>query len=320
MGQNYFYDEIRDEYYNIHAGADAEIIEKYLQEVGGVNIAFDTADYLNYGEDNAFKVQFPDGKWRLYSLDYSTDNQVVNKTPYDSIGFLDPAYYLGFTIVKDEGKYGFLFVWDNTRKKDNVKFEYEAIGLDKLDLAFEYREIEILDVYVKQNGKWGKVKIGQGDELIPHTEIKYDLITDIPENGFLPEKKFGKKHKIEWFEPIDEYYWKARGKNGKWGLFMGEGEVYQIVPMEFDSLQYYDDRQVTATWLNGKVGYYNASKQVKPTEYDDFEFIFIDYDYTVGLKKDNKWQMYDSFSGEFMFEGKADTPEELLDKWLYRNH
>ena len=84
----------------------------------------------------------------------------------------------------------------------------------------------------------------------------------------------------------------------------------------------FDNGIVLEAWCDDKVGYYFYNgkdiQQVLPCEYDDFNYVHLDYTYGCALKKNGKWELYNAHKPIKPVEGKAETIDELIDLWLDR--
>ena len=319
------YDNETAEFYSVAAEIPDDILQKWLDQNKAVDVEFNLNE--KYWEDHPYKLKDKKGKWSLLS-----NYLVKNVGPYDSLNFPNQMLALGleYMIVKDKDMYFFMYLYHYETNKKLGKYKYDNLVLKEAPEMLTDEGYYDDPVYsplwlASKDGKWGRV-LPNMEEVFVLEPFIYDKPTDVPLINYneyvihqLPELR--EKNKVGRLYPIDRYgiYWKAENsETGKVGLYSGEGSLSEMVPMNFDSIQYHNDRQITATWLNGKVGYYSDTQLVKQPEFDDLKIIHIDYDYAVGLKNEDKWQMYDADKGELMFEEKAATTDELLEKWLNR--
>lgn len=314
-----------DEFYSVDSEIPDDILQRWLDQNKAIDVQFNSNKV--YREDYPFKLKNKKGKWILKSYYLSKDLGA-----YDSINFPNDmlSYDLEYMIVKEKGEYFFIYLYHHETNKKLNKYKYDQLILKEAPelLTDEgyYADPTYSPLWLASvDGKWGRV-LPNMEEVLVLEPFVFNSPGDVPLIGYNEYivhqlQELRDKNKVGRLYPIDKYgiFWKAEhAETCKVGFYSGEGNIDEIVPMLYDSIQYHDERQITATWLNGRVGYYSDTELVKQTEYDDLEIIHIDYDYAVGLKKDDSWQMYDADTGDLLFDGKASTPDELLDKWLNR--
>ncbi|KAB1065559.1 hypothetical protein [Salibacter halophilus] len=104
------------------------------------------------------------------------------------------------------------------------------------------------------------------------------------------------------------------------GAFRSETEF----PIAADSIisHEFGESKVLEVWCGSQVGYYiykdSDFKKLQPCEFDDFEYLSLDYTDGCALRKNGKWGLYKADASEKIIDSEAETIEELIDLWLDR--
>ena len=146
-----------------------------------------------------------------------------------------------------------------------------------------------------------------------------------------------KGDKIEIDEENEDGVFKIRHKKTKkWGMYQWMYEstqVTQLIPMEYDSLNYFPfNASFTAVYNDGKVGFYlskwsydNEARQTVPCVYDVYQrFTPEDGVTRLAVQKNGKWGWVDWLTGEeksgFMYRNKEELPYPAWEQKTYLNN
>lgn len=236
---------------------------------------------------------------------------------FDSLSFFIPESK--FQIVKQKKKYGILLLPSEVPDAvKRVKCQYDKLIHKQVD-----EEDYIL---FQEDGKWGL--IDWFDEFVIIDPV-FDTPDEVPlvemENWMIETFKTAKKSldaDLIIFDPYNgDGVLKARHrKSKKWGMYQFiENEQQQIIPMQYDSLDFFrSNGKFTAVYNNGKVGfylsnwsYYEEAKQTVACKYEDYKRFNVDRVSKLAVKKNGKWGWINWLTGEEKSEFKYEIPDDL---------
>lgn len=207
----------------------------------------------------------------------------------------------------------------------------EALSISPYELyGPETSLLDHLAVAGKKEGKWYRIDLrAEGPDILEFVSgVGCADIKDIPRPTYLPLSaldvmaQMQKEHKLDLIEAQDAnaiYCYGRSVKTHQWGVFGGEGAHELIAPI-YDSVAYHDNAQCFELWLEGRVYVYDTGyEDILPEKsLSDFQVIFLDYMYGVGVKDEKGWQLYDAQTGDRLVKGTAPTADALVDLWLNR--
>lgn len=318
------------EIYEINQDTDPQILNSFLKNQKATEIEFNPNPNSSY----PFRVKNNKGNWTLFHLYYGTSFMNKESSRYS---FEFPTKYqegMYFTWATKENKTYWVDL-ENQEVETKVGFEEVRISMKKDTIFLDSgREdiFEVIDKITVRNGdKWGLI---EGSEYgKPAFYVSWDFLYNTPEEvpkptGFQSHQlqmmeDIRKKHKVDKITALDEngYYLKGRNKESKlFGLFVGEGIVFNSIPQKYTKIIRHRNPDTFEVWEDEKVGYYNSEFElINEPIYDEFQFIHLDYKMGCAMKKDGYWQLFDSYNGALLVEGKAKTAEELVENWLNRH-
>jgi len=137
-----------------------------------------------YNTDGLFKARHhKTKKWGLYQTIGGEISEII-PMQYDSLGFFD--HRTGYTLVKNNGKYGVISEYDNNV---TLASEYDKLAI----LKTKSGERAMLAAKVKD--KWGYIDEKTGDTLMPFAfKTKKDLPPPDPIYYKNPNKKFSEEY------------------------------------------------------------------------------------------------------------------------------
>jgi hypothetical protein len=109
---------------------------------------------------------------------------------------------------------------------------------------------------------------------------------------------------------------KNTASKNPWSLYVEKPHKKDLIyPINVDDID--TNSRVFIVRNNGKLGFYNRSLTGHlPCEYDELEIIFLDRTYGCALKKDGKWELYDTFTTEKLVKDSADSIDALVEKFF----
>lgn len=344
-----FYYGVTEEIYEINQDTDPNILRAFLLEIEATDIEFNPNPTSSY----PFRAKNKKGNWMLYTDQWSDDQFIMTrKAQRYSFQFPNAAEErILMTWARRHG-YSYWVNLESERIEKKMAFNDVKVTTGKVkqhldDLEFEVDIIE--KIAVKAGDKWGLIEPGgyTGDAFYVSRNFLHNSPDEVP-----PATRFdiGQLQMLETIrsyffvdqlEALDDfgYYLKGRKQKEKhygfflswlylfepknqtedlYGLFVGEGKVYQTIPIEYSDIKsHHNPEEVFEVWKDGKVGYYNSDYEliIEPI-YDEFHFMHLDNNAGCALKKEGFWQLFDAFDGSLVVEGKAKTIEELQDFWL----
>lgn len=120
---------------------------------------------------------------------------------------------------------------------------------------------------------------------------------------------------------LDHHGFNILGKNkrkGLWGFYAGE-KIEEVIKPRYDTItpHFIQQEGVLEIWKNGKVGFINFEyDEVFEAEYDDFEYLFLDYRYGCALKRNIEWHLCDCYNGKKLIPESAENIDALIELWL----
>lgn len=323
-----FYYGDPEERYEINQDTEDEIIKAFLQEHKAVAIEFNPNPSSRYPA----RIQNKKGNWMLFEEGWARPQLFLpKKAKRYTFQFPNPAQEdMQMTWATRKG----YTYWVNLEDKSietRLKFDEVKLTSKIVQDRFKDDEVERIDkIVVRIDDKWGLLEPSGYDA--PGFYISRNFLYNAPED-VPPARNFDdgqlqmvedirQTYKVDLVEAIDDYgyYLKGRKKGTQdFGLFMGEGEVAQMLPIDFNTIIRHPNIETFEVWKDGKVGYYNSEFElVKPPVYEEFHLMYFDYTWGCALQKDGFWQLFNTFDGSLMVEGKAETIEELQELWLNR--
>lgn len=319
----------------IKQDADSKHINAFLEKHKATAIEF------NLNQESIFPIRLKNkkGNWALFHLDYGAFFMAKKAKKYS----------FQFPTIQQEGSY---FTWATRKNKTYwVDLENQAVetkmSFDEVSITIKKDTVQILDYYddyrereekivdlidkiiVRRANKWGLI---EGSDYGTTFYLSRDFLYDSPEEvppatGFQSSQlkmmeSIRKKHNVDLLVASDENGYSFKGRNKKtklFGLFMGEGEVINSIPAKYDDIIRHRNPETFEVWKNGKVGYYNGNYEVVfEPQFDNFDFVHLDYTYGCALKTNGKWELYDPYEPKKLVAGSAKTIDELIELWLNR--
>ena len=264
-------------------------------------------------------------KWGLYSIysgmeidDFSYEEVIAPK--FDSLSFF--GTWDRFQIVKQKDKYGVLLLpYEIEDAADRVNCKFDKIIHKKVD-GEDY-------ILIKESDKWGLIDWFEGFYIV---DPIFDTPEEVPlikmESWMVETFKLAKTKlnaDLVIFDPNNgDGALKARSKKTKkWGMYQFldmNMEVKELIPMQYDSLNFYPfNGKYTAVYNNGKVGFYlsywsydEQAKQTVACTYEDYKRFDSDGVSKLAVKKNGKWGWVDWLTGEekseFIYPSTDDLP------------
>ena len=264
-------------------------------------------------------------KWGLYSIysgmeidDFSYEEVIAPK--FDSLSFF--GTWDRFQIVKQKDKYGVLLLpYEIEDAADRVNCKFDKIIHKKVD-GEDY-------ILIKESDKWGLIDWFEGFYIV---DPIFDTPEEVPlikmESWMVETFKLAKTKlnaDLVIFDPNNgDGALKARSKKTKkWGMYQFldmNMEVKELIPMQYDSLNFYPfNGKYTAVYNNGKVGFYlsywsydEQAKQTVACAYEDYKRFDTDGVSKLAVKKNGKWGWVDWLTGEekseFIYNSTDDLP------------
>ncbi len=318
----------------INKKTKVEYLNSFLKEKKATKIEFNSNPYSDF----PFRLKNKKGNWMLFDLyeeilleketrkySFQLPTKLQENMRFTWATRKGKTYWVNLDYEQIETKLGFEQVSIFT-KKDTVQY-YNA---NKETYEDEVNE-SIYKITVYNGEKWGLIEAdfdGEDSFYLSHNFL-YNSPEEVPNPRNLPSyqfemlKQIREDYILDRIETLDTYGYYLKGRNKKtqlWGLFVGEGTVFEQIPMEFENIIRHKNPETYEVHKNGKVGYYNSDFElIKEPIYDDFHFLNIDYTSACALKLDGFWQLFDQYDGSLLVEGKAKSIEELQELWLNRH-
>ncbi|MDC1327220.1 WG repeat-containing protein [Ulvibacter sp.] len=263
-------------------------------------------------------------KWGLYSIysgmeidDFSYEEVIAPK--FDSLSFF--GTWDRFQIVKQKDKYGVLLLpYEIEDAADRVNCKFDKIIHKKVD-GEDY-------ILIKESDKWGLIDWFEGFYIV---DPIFDTPEEVPlikmESWMVETFKLAKTKlnaDLVIFDPNNgDGALKARSKiTKKWGMYQFldmNMEVKELIPMQYDSLNFYPfNGKYTAVYNNGKVGFYlsywsydEQAKQTVACAYEDYKRFDTDGVSKLAVKKNGKWGWVDWLTGEEKSEFTYNSTDDL---------
>jgi len=322
--------------HEINQNTPKSILNKYLKSKKAKNIIF-SEELPQY-----CKIQNKKGKWQLWKLEYGEEKAIHDKA-YDEIEF--PSTIIPYlAIVKNKGKYGVLNTWSEVA----TEFLYDSIIFANIDAIEKqkkankeavqkaYKEgTEIFDkplpnliILAQKKGLWGRIALSEEYEILVAEPFIYETPENVPTTNWdityhLPYLQDLYKNKnIDLAQPVPQEIVYVTGRNKKikkWGFYGGEGSFEELIKPAYDSIKMHKYPTVYEVWNQQKVGYYNSDFDlIFEPQFDDFEYVHLDYTHGCALKKNGKWELYDAYEPKKLIEGSATSIDKLIELWLDR--
>lgn len=208
-------------------------------------------------EKSVFKYQ-ENGKFGLISL----EGKKITKPIYDSIEGL--SYKEGELLIKKDGKYGVI----NIKGKTLIKNEYDQINVDGYyNMENGYRSAGYIVSNTTNEGyRYGYIN-NKGKKLLETEYNQLNRVIDINDN---------------------ENSYIIASKNGRFGTFKNED---QLIPNEYQSIEYDEGNNIFTIAINKKYGVANIDgKIIVPAEYNQIDITGI----YIYAKNDQGTTVYDT--------------------------
>lgn len=314
-----FYYGEPEERYQITQETDEEIISAFLKDYKATAIEFNPNTESNF----YVRLKNKKGNWMLFD---AMNEAIFMEKQTKKFSFQFPSTYqekMYFTWAKRKNKW----YWVNI---ENQIIE-EKLAFDEVQIIYAENQESQDDVKakitVKNGDKWGLVEttFDYDDTFFLSRNFLYNTPEEVPKaTGFeiyqlQMMEQIREDYKVDLLEALDTYgyYFKGRNKKSKlWGMFVGEGQVFGEIPMQFDDIVRHRNPETYEVWKNGKVGYYNSEFELlKEPIFDELQILQHNYEKAYALKKDGIWQLFDAFDGSLVVKAKAETIEELQAFW-----
>lgn len=308
----------------IHFASAQEFSNKEIKK----NLKAKKIEVIDPGQE-IYRVQSrTNKKWGIFRIYNKEEIEELIPCKFDSVGWFKG--YEPFLVVKNKGKYGILLnPYEIQDAADSVKCIYDAVQLTTDEGAYY--------ALVKKDAKWGLIDWFDGFLVVDYSE---DRPEDVPLTSLSEWKKplytsLRKKLNadlIDLDEGNEDGVVKVRNKESfKWGMYqvLNEDEIKEIIPMKYDSLEYFGyNGKVTPVYNDGRIGFYlsswsygEAARESVPCVYEDYQRFVAnktnehDHPYEVlymAVKKEGKWGWIDWETGEkkseFVFETRDTLP------------
>lgn len=231
-----------------------EILTNY-NDVLPIQLKNITSDLMY--EKSVFKYQ-ENGKFGLISL----EGKKITKPIYDSIEGL--SYKEGELLIKKDGKYGVI----NIKGKTLIKNEYDQINVDGYyNMENGYRSAGYIVSNTTNEGyRYGYIN-NKGKKLLETEYNQLNRVIDISDN---------------------ENSYIIASKNGRFGTFKNED---QLIPNEYQSIEYDEGNNIFTIAMNKKYGVANIDgKIIVPAEYNQIDITGI----YIYAKNDQGTTVYDT--------------------------
>jgi hypothetical protein len=323
----FYYGEF-EERYEINRETDEDIINAFLKEYKATAIEFNPISATSF----PVRIKNKKGNWMLFEEGWArAEAFMTKKAKRYSFQFPNPAQEdIQMTWATRKGYAYWVNLEDKSIEK-RMRFDEVKVTTKTVQDRFIDEKVERIDkIAVRIDDKWGLIEPSGYDA--PGFYISRNFLYNSPEE--VPQARdfddgqlqmvedIRQTYKVDLVEAIDDYgyYLKGRKKGTQdFGLFMGEGEVAQTLPIDLNAIIRHPNTDTFEVWKDGKVGYYNSEFElVKPPVYEEFHLMHLDYTWGCALKKGGVWQLFNAFDGSLMVEGKAKTLEELQELWLNR--
>lgn len=231
-----------------------EILTNY-NDVLPIQLKNITSDLMY--EKSVFKYQ-ENGKFGLISL----EGKKITKPIYDSIEGL--SYKEGELLIKKDGKYGVI----NIKGKTLIKNEYDQINVDGYyNMENGYRSAGYIVSNTTNEGyRYGYIN-NKGKKLLETEYNQLNRVIDINDN---------------------ENSYIIASKNGRFGTFKNED---QLIPNEYQSIEYDEGNNIFTIAMNKKYGVANIDgKIIVPAEYNQIDITGI----YIYAKNDQGTTVYDT--------------------------
>ena len=322
-----FYYGDPEERYEINQETEDEIVKAFLQEHKAVAIEFNP----NSSSRFPARIQNKKGNWVLFFMEGWARPQLFLPKKAKSYTFQFPNPAQEDIQMTWATRKGYTY-WVNLEDKSietRLKFDEVKLTSKTVQDRFTDDEVERIDKIVVRTGdKWGLIEPSgyHAPGFYISRDFLYNSPEEVPQARGLDDGQFQmvedirKAYKVDLIEVLDDhgYYLKDRKKGTQdVGLFMGENEVSQTIPMRYSNIKRHRNMDIFEVWKDDKVGYYNSEfERIKAPIYDDFHLMHLDYTWGCALQKDGFWQLFDVFDGSLMVQGKAETLEELQELWF----
>ncbi|GGE38250.1 hypothetical protein [Psychroflexus planctonicus] len=295
-----------------------EDVKVFLKEYKATDIEFNP----NAESDFQFRLKNKKGNWMLFD---AMNEAIFMEKQTKNFSFQFPSAYqekMYFTWAKRKNKW----YWVNTYKQEIE----EKLAFDEVQKipaqSQEHQDYSKVKIKVKNQNKWGLIEAyDEYYTFYVSRNFLYNTPEEVPKaTGFeiyqlQMMEQIREDYKVDLLEALDNYgyYFKGRNKKSKlWGMFVGEGQVFGEIPMQFDDIVRHRNPETYEVWKNGKVGYYNSAFELlKEPIFDELQILQHNYEKACALKKDGIWQLFDPFDGSLVVEAKAKTIEELQALW-----
>lgn len=332
LAQVQYYHEATDETFLIQPTTDDSIIQCFLNQFKALEIDF------NPDEKSKFPLRLKNkkGNWVLFDSHEQTLFMQKESAKYSFQFPGKDMKYSGTTLATRKGKTYIVLIEneniDTKRSFDEIRPRMKTVVFK--DFNFETEEMhespeEVFDaLLVKKNDKWGLIEYAENSLYLSHGFLYDDPDKVPPSTGFQSHQlqmveSIRKIYNVVDYEALDDHGYFLKGKNEKsqlFGLYVGEGEPDEKIPPHYTNIVRHINTETYEVWKENKVGYYNSEfvLVIEPV-YDEFEYIHLDHTYGCALKTNDKWELFNAFTGEKLVNGSAATTDELIELWLNRH-
>lgn len=260
------------------------------------------------GFTSGFKLRKEEG-WFLY-----LDGRAINEKPMEFIGPFGEHFY-EYALAKQDGKWGFL------NYKGQGKLRYDSLKIIEQGLSQE-------PIVLAQSwGLWTQILPGYPPPIFPFIYEQAEDVPAIAEASYYLDifDEMRKAIPVDIIVPDPnngDGIYQVRDKNTKkWGMLQFIGtSADTLIPALYDSLEFYTfNGEITAVWLDGKVGFYGFSErdQLLPCAYDNYRKVRYrrsshspSYLHLL-VEKDGRWGYVDFGNGEALSNFDASHPDSV---------
>lgn len=253
-----------EERYHITRETDADIINAFLKEYKATAIEF------NPNSTTSFPVRIKNkkGNWMLFEEGWARAEAFMpKKAKRYSFQFPNPAQEdIQMTWATRKGYTYWINLEDKSIEK-RMRFDEVNVTSKTVQDRFTGDEVERIDkIAVRIDDKWGLIEPSGYDA--PGFYISRNFLYNSPEE-VPPARNFddGQLQMVEDIRqtyPVDQlesldtygYYLLGRKENEAdiFGLVMGEGEVAQTLPLDYNKIKRYPNTDTFEVWKDGEVG------------------------------------------------------------------
>ncbi|WP_123776142.1 hypothetical protein [Brumimicrobium aurantiacum] len=286
---------------------------------------------MNTSKDiEKWNVGIVERKSKKYIISFQEGNNIYHETWFDDIEIIEKtvSFYPDYPIMTSEGE-------DSLDIHGNYVFGKETYSiLEKLLLqrdgkyALAFMDSYNNTLYQLSGFHFESTKNVPNLDYFSWEDPYTKEITNNYETMAAAHNILQELSSIDLIVPItfselnNSDVFKVRNNQTKrWSIQMENGfKADQTLPIAASKIEFIDNgNPIYVVWCDNKVGFYNKTFQhFKPCEYDDFKHIFLDSQYGCALKKDGKWQLFDTQSADKLIKEKAKTIDELKQMWWNR--